>query len=247
MGFLSSLFSKKPKADADAWLQKREAFLASRRAEFFAELSAVPLFPVSVDETAKLLRQRGSDMPDVKFSPVGPSFDKSKLGAFIVIDTETTGLKSQTGRIVELSAILYNDFSPVSAFTTLVNPGKPIPTDATEIHGITDADVESAPTLAQVAASFIDFVGGYPVAGYNLPFDLKFLYCSGVDLVSKRRKFYDVLPICRKAYKDDLDTFSLDDVAEVCQVFRDSSHRSLSDCLATGKVFSCAIDDIAQG
>lgn len=226
---------------------KRLIFLSNKSAEFSAELASVPLVNISPFDTPTLKRGALSEMPDIHYSSVGKAFNRDKLPAFVVIDTETTGLKIQGGRIVELSAIRYEDFVPVAAFSSLVNPQKPIPTEAIRIHGITDADVSSAPTLAQLSTSFLSFVGSLPLVGYNLPFDLKFLYCRGIDLVSDRRKRFDALEIARKVYrKDGLETFSLVDVCDHVGIYRDDAHRSLSDCYATGKIFSDCIETLTE-
>lgn len=222
----------------------RNAHLAKESARFAEELEAVPRVDIVLDAGAKITRRALSDMPEVKYSTVGKSFNRDRLVSFVVVDTETNGLKTQGGRILELSAIRYEDFQPVAAFSTLINPGRPIPADASAVNGITDADVAEAPALAQVAGAFLDFIGTQPLVGFNLPFDLKFLYTGGIDVFSQKRKYFDVLPLCRKAYKNDIDSFSLSDVCDLCRVYREDAHRSLSDCFATGKIFEQVIDDI---
>lgn len=225
----------------------RNNVLSRKSKEFAASLHAVPLVPaLVVDAAPPLCRGALSDMPEVKYSTITKSFNADKLPSFVVIDTETNGLKVQGGRILELSAIRYEDFQPVAAWSSLVNPGKPIPPEVSEINHINDAMVAVAPRLEQVSGSFLDFIGSSAVVGYNLPFDLKFLFARGIDLFSQKRKYYDVLELARKAYKNDLDSFSLEDVAELCGVFRDDAHRSLSDCFATGAVFKNCVEDITD-
>lgn len=221
--------------------------LSRKSEEFAASLRAVPLVPALIVEAAPpLCRCALSDMPEVKYSTITKSFNANKLPSFVVIDAETNGLKVQGGRILELSAIRYEDFQPVAAWSSLINPGKPIPSEASEINHISDAMVADAPRLEQVSGSFLDFIGSSAVVGYNLPFDLKFLFARGIDLFSQKRKYYDVLELARKVYKKDLDSFSLEDVAELCGVFRDDAHRSLSDCFATGTVFKNCVEDITD-
>lgn len=224
---------------------KRSAHLAKESARFAEELEAIPRAPLVLDAGAKITRRALSDMPEVKYATVGKAFNRDRLVSFVVVDTETDGLKTQGGRIVELAAVRFEDFQPVAAFSTLINPGKPIPADASAVNGITDADVAGAPTLAQVAGAFLGFIGVQPLVGFSLPFDLKFLYTGGVDVFAEKRKYFDVLPLCRKVYKNDIDSFALSDVCDLCGIYREDAHRALSDCLATGKVFQQVIDDIA--
>lgn len=93
-----------------------------------------------------------------------------------VIDTETTGLAP--GHIVEIAIVhltLGDDEAPRLAYSTRVRPPLPIPSAASAIHGITDADVADAPTWAdawpRVAEAIADRV---PVA-HNAPFDAAFV------------------------------------------------------------------------
>ena len=93
-----------------------------------------------------------------------------------VIDLETTGLNVDSDRIVEISVLVIRpDGSRVSK-TRRVNPGIPIPPEATAVHGIHDADVAGEPRFAQIAAGFLEFLTGADLAGYNIRgFDLPLL------------------------------------------------------------------------
>lgn len=54
---------------------------------------------------------------------------------------------------------------------TLVNPGIPIAAAATAVHGITDHDVVSSPTAAEVLPRIVQIIGRRQVLAYNAPFD----------------------------------------------------------------------------
>lgn len=228
--------------------RKRAVFLLAKSQEFQSALESIPETPVSIlADAPQLQRLPLSEMPEVSYVNVTKSFNRDRLPAFVVIDTETNGLKVQGGRILELSAIRYEDFQPVARWSSLVNPGKPIPAEASAVNHITDEMVAGAPTLAQVAASFSDFVGSSPLVGYNLPFDLKFLYSRGINLFQAKRKYYDVLEIARKAYKKHgFPDFKLSTVAEECRIIPSDAHRSLSDCYTTGLVFQNCINEITE-
>ena len=77
---------------------------------------------------------------------------------FVILDTETTGLDS-TARIVSLAMI---DREGRALVDTLINPGRPIPRDATAIHGITDDDVMDAPTMERIAPQIEDIYATRP-------------------------------------------------------------------------------------
>lgn len=93
---------------------------------------------------------------------------------YCVLDVETTGLDYKTDRIVQLSILRVEADSIAETFTTMVNPGRPIPESATAIHGITDADVKDAPRYEDIADRVYELLNGQTVVGHNVTFDLNF-------------------------------------------------------------------------
>ena len=88
-----------------------------------------------------------------------------------ILDTETTGL-GPTAQAIQI-AILGPNGTPL--LDTLVRPIGRIPRDATAIHGITDAMVESAPSFLDIYPTLRDLVEGKTVIAYNAPFDERIL------------------------------------------------------------------------
>lgn len=220
-----------------------QSFVARKEA-FDKKYSGLQEYEITLSNE-KVLRNLLLEMPEIKYANITKSFNKYKLNSFVVVDTETTGLKATSDRIVQLSAVRYVAWEPTEIFNCYINPKKPIPSEASKIHGITGEMVADKPTIKQVAKSFMNFVGNSDVVGYNLPFDMGFLYAEGIDLITayKKRKYYDVLALARKVYKKDLDYFKLTDVALHQGVIYDA-HNSLNDCFATGEVFCNLVDDI---
>jgi DNA polymerase-3 subunit epsilon len=95
----------------------------------------------------------------------------------VLFDTETTGLDPLHGdRIIEIAAIeLRNDLPTDRVFHTLLNPERDIPSDATRIHGITNADIDGKPIFAAIVDQFLDFLGDSPLVAHNAAFDFGFL------------------------------------------------------------------------
>lgn len=93
------------------------------------------------------------------------------------LDTETTGVSPKGDRIVEISIILMDGSLCVDTRTKRLNPGMPIPKSASDVHGITDADIKDCPTFKQVAQGIMDFIAGWDIVSYNgLSFDIPLLY-----------------------------------------------------------------------
>lgn len=90
----------------------------------------------------------------------------------LFLDTETTGLSASAGdRIVELAIV---DESGRTMIDTLVDPRRPIPGSATQIHGITDRMVRGSPTLDQLMPDIRRLVRGNHVVIYNAAYDAPF-------------------------------------------------------------------------
>jgi DNA polymerase III subunit epsilon len=100
-------------------------------------------------------------------------FDGTRLA---VLDTETTGFDPAQGHgLVEVACVLLEGGEIGATWSTLVNPGRPIPSDAAAVHGITDAMVRDAPGPAEVASELQQRCAGLPLVFHNAAFDLPFL------------------------------------------------------------------------
>jgi DNA polymerase III, epsilon subunit and related 3''-5'' exonucleases len=85
----------------------------------------------------------------------------------VFFDLETTGVSVGTDRIVQIAIEkLFPDGSTESK-SMLINPGMPIPKEASDIHGITDDMVKDAPTFARIAKSLKEKFDGSDIAGFN--------------------------------------------------------------------------------
>ena len=112
------------------------------------------------------------------------------------IDVETTGLSPYSDRIVELSILKIHPDGAEEYKSHRINPGIPIPAEATEIHGITDDDVAGEPRFRQYAAGIRDFLDDCDIAGFNvIRFDLPFLEAefrrAGVEFTRRGRRLLD--------------------------------------------------------
>jgi DNA polymerase-3 subunit epsilon len=91
------------------------------------------------------------------------------------LDLETTGTDPAKDRIISFAGVI-NEGDDVW-LEWLLNPGIPIPAEATAIHGITDRIVVDRPTFREAAQSIQSFLSGCDLAGYNiLNFDVPLLW-----------------------------------------------------------------------
>lgn len=162
----------------------------------------------------------------------------------IYYDTETTGLKSDKDRIIEIAA-----YDPVEdrSFVSLINPECPIPIEAMSVHGITDEMVKTAPTFPAVAVSLVEFCGPNAVliAHNNDSFDRLFLEeefkRAKVSLPAWR--YIDTLKWARK-YRPDLPRHALQFLREIYGIPANQAHRALDDVVVLHRIFTSMIDDL---
>lgn len=92
-----------------------------------------------------------------------------------VIDFETTGISPGQGdRATEVAIVLVEHGQVVDRFQSLMNAGVRIPAFITQLTGITNAMLASAPSAAQAMAEASRFVGDLPLVAHNAAFDRKF-------------------------------------------------------------------------
>jgi DNA polymerase III subunit epsilon len=92
-----------------------------------------------------------------------------------LIDVETTGRDASVDRVVEVGIAISRGGEIVERRNWLVNPGRPIPKEASDVHKIRDEDVKDAPPFAAVAREIAAALAGCLPAAYNAAFDRAFL------------------------------------------------------------------------
>ena len=85
----------------------------------------------------------------------------------VFLDLETTGINVVTDRIVEIAFLKIFPDGREEEKLQLINPGIPIPPQASAIHGIYDEDVKDAPRFKEVAKIYAKFIEGCDLAGFN--------------------------------------------------------------------------------
>jgi DNA polymerase-3 subunit epsilon len=161
---------------------------------------------------------------------------------FVVLDTETTGLRPEGGdRIVSLAGVRVRSgmVRRNEVFDALVCPERSIPSASTRLHGITDAMVASTPTIANVLPAFLRFAEGAVLAGHEVSFDLGFLDGDmkrlGLPRVTSEHPVLDTRLLSRLAHGTDAD-HTIEAVAQRLGVSIIGRHSALGDALATAEI-----------
>jgi len=161
----------------------------------------------------------------------------------VFIDLETTGIRVATDRIVEICLLRVNPDGSSKIKTLRINPGIPIPSEATEIHHITDDDVKDCPAFARVAHELAEFMENCDIAGYNsnhfdIPLIMEEFLRAGVDFELKGRRFVDIQNIFHKMEPRNLTAA----YKFYCNSELAKAHSAEADTLATYEILKAQLD-----
>ena len=81
---------------------------------------------------------------------------------FVCLDFETTGLSGTKDKVTEIGAVKVLDGEVVQRFSTLVNPGRPIPPRVVALTGITNDMVEDYPRIHELLPRRLRQLRRYP-------------------------------------------------------------------------------------
>lgn len=161
----------------------------------------------------------------------------------VFFDLETTGTNVVTDRIVEISYLKVYPNGREESKTLRINPGIPIPEQASAIHGIYDADVADCPTFKEVAKEIMRDIEGSDLAGYNsnrfdIPLLAEELLRADVDIDLMRRKFVDVQVVFHKMEQRTLSAA----YKFYCNKNLENAHSAEADTQATYEVLQAQLD-----
>lgn len=173
------------------------------------------------------------------------------LVEFVVLDLETSGSSPHLGAgITEIGAIRIKGGAVLDTFSTLVNPGHPIPAYITALTGIDDEAIKNAPPISEIIASLIDFVGGDETVfvAQNAPFDLAFVKAAAKSNSKKwpKQRIVDTAILARKVLdRDEAPNCKLGTLAQIFKAEIQPTHRALDDVKATISVLHGLFERLA--
>lgn len=158
-------------------------------------------------------------------------------------DLETTGTDPARDKIVEISVLRIEPDGTREVRTRRIHPERPIPPDATAIHGIGDDDVRDAPPFRRVARDFLEFLGDADLAGFNVRrFDVPLLDRElrdcGLDLGLASRRILDAMTIFHRREPRDLTAA----VRFYLGKDHEGAHGAEADVLATAEILAAQLE-----
>jgi DNA polymerase-3 subunit epsilon len=155
-----------------------------------------------------------------------------------LVDVETTGKDASVDRVVEVGIAIARGGTVVERRNWLVNPGRPIPKEASDVHKITDDDVRDAPAFAAVAGEVAAMLEGCVPGAYNAAFDRAFLNSefarAGLPL-RRDVEWFDPLVWARELQQGEKSR-ALGEVAARLGIALENAHRASDDAEAALRV-----------
>ena len=162
-------------------------------------------------------------------------FDDIGLSKFVAIDLETTGLDPSKDKIIEISAVKFNNGEVVDSLTFLVNPAIKLKPKIIQITGINDSMLVSKPSFDDIKDHFLMFIENLPIVGHNVMFDLNFLKKNIHDY----EKYFKGRMICDTYYLSKIfyyyhSSFSLTSLCKTVGIEINNAHRAEDDARNSG-------------
>ncbi len=161
----------------------------------------------------------------------------------VFFDLETTGTDIASDRVVQIAALKLHPDGSEDLHMLLINPGIPIPPEATAVHRITDSDVAGKPAFSDIASSLCGFFSGCDIAGFNSNrFDLPLLVEEfgrcGIRFPDPGCRVIDAQVIYHKKEERTLSAA----YRFYCNKILENAHDAESDVRATLEIFKSQIE-----
>lgn len=169
----------------------------------------------------------------------------------VFLDLETTGTDTANDRIVDVALLRRDPGGMEGTFSSLVDPGVPIPVEASEVHHITDDMVRGQPTFKELAAKLLAFMDGADLGGFNVgKFDIPMLAAefkrAGFEFSTKDRRVLDAFTIFQRKEPRNLSAA----YKFYCGKNLEGAHRAEADAKASFEIFEAQLekyDDLPRG
>ncbi|MDR3190004.1 MAG: DEAD/DEAH box helicase [Lactobacillaceae bacterium] len=153
---------------------------------------------------------------------------------YAVVDLETTRTNASTGHIIQVAAAFVQNNKIINTFTTLVNPGEPVPRVITKLTGITTKMVKNAPYFEDVAVALHAMLVETIFVAHNVNFDLPFLNAEfeRIGMAPLTGDAIDTEPLARILWPT-APSYRLSDLTHYLAIEHGHPHQADSDATAT--------------
>ena len=170
-------------------------------------------------------------------SAVYGAYDGDFSDEFVVFDIETTGLSSQTCKIIEIGAVKIRGGEVLEKYNTFINPEIPIPDEIIELTSITNEMVADALKIDEVLPEFLKFAGDRLLIAHNSEFDVGFIRVAAKALnLPFNNASLDTVGLSRFLNKE-LKSHKLDSLVKHYQLGEFNHHRACDDAEMLANIF----------
>ena len=165
---------------------------------------------------------------------------------YVAFDLETTGLSSQTDRIIEIGAVVMKGGKEVDRFQTFVDPGRTLDKTIVDLTGISDDMLVGAPKIEEVLPKFMEFVAGRVLVAHNSEFDTGFIRaeCQRQG-IAYHFTSADTLILSQNLLSH-LGKFKLDIVANALSLPEFNHHRAADDAVTCGMIMDRLLKQLEE-
>ncbi|MBN1621021.1 MAG: 3'-5' exonuclease [Endomicrobiales bacterium] len=187
----------------------------------------------------------------MKYNPINENIvemdSSSNVSSLSFLDVETTGLSvSCNDRICEIAIMRYSNSGEKTFWQSLVNPQRPISSEASRVNKISDDMVKDAPVFDGVKDRVLELINDSVIVCHNAPFDLSFITYEfekcGVTI--KDLQIIDTLKIARQYFNFPYN--SLGSIANLIGIQTKNKHRALPDVLMTFQIFNYFLVELSK-
>ena len=159
---------------------------------------------------------------------------------YIILDLETTGLDPLVDDILEIGAIKVVDNVIIEEFQRFCRPDdiSMLSGFIQKLTGITPEMLDNAEHPINGIKDFMQFAGDSIILGYNVHFDINFLYDEALtrNISPIKNDLIDVMRFSKR-FLSDLPDYKLKTVAQELDIDSTGSHRAIADCKITHNVY----------
>lgn len=168
---------------------------------------------------------------------------------FVIVDLETTGGSPSSDGITEIGAVKVRGGQVLGELATLVDPGRGVPPQITELTGITTAMLRNAPRIGTVLPSFLEFAAGAVIVAHNASFDTAFLRaaCEQHGMVWPKPPVLCTVRLARRVLtRDEAPSVRLSALATLLGTETVPTHRALDDARTTVEVLHRLLERVGN-
>lgn len=216
---------------------KFECYQTSRESLDYDGLELV-LIPKKADEKGEGIKWHYSSAYSFHKARVNTRYAKNAVRSepdektYIVLDIETTGTEPTQDEIIEIAALKV-ELERMLEFQRLIRIESRVPATIAHLTGINDELLkDKGLVLSDVLEELRNFIGGNPIVGYSVGFDMSFINCAMKKLgkVEIKNRMYDLLPYIKKRNMY-LANYRLETVRKEFGVDRVVCHRAMPDAV----------------